>query len=114
LECYSCHSKDFAKNDYETPEKSLGFFGGGNELYNQEGKKMVSLNITMDEQAGIGSWPEEAFIKAVKAGILPNGQPALRYPMIPFSNLSDREVKAIFEYLKTIPKINNKVERSEQ
>jgi hypothetical protein len=31
--------------------------------------------------------------------------------MKPYADLSDGEVKAIFAYLKTIPKINNKVER---
>ncbi len=113
LECYSCHSKDFAKNDYETPEKSPGFFGGGNELFNPEGKKIISMNITMDEQTGIGTWSEENFILAVKSGVVPNGQPSLRNPMQPFSNLTDHEVKAIYEYLKTIPKLGNKVERSE-
>ena len=111
LECYSCHSKDFAKNDYETPEKSPGFFGGGNEIYNQEGKKLVTLNITMDENTGIGKWTEEQFIRAVKTGILSNDQPALRYPMDPYTNLTDKEVQAIYAYLKTIPKLDHKVER---
>ena len=111
LECFSCHSKDFAKNDFFTPEKSVGFFGGGNEMYNQDGKKLVTLNITMDENTGIGSWTEEQFIKAVKTGIIPTGGPALRYPMQPYSNLTDQEVKAIYAYLKTVPKLNHKVER---
>ena len=111
LECFSCHSKDFAKNDFYTPEKSVGYFGGGNEMFNQEGKKLVTLNITMDENTGIGTWTEEQFIKAVKSGLVPNGQPALRYPMQPYSNLTEQEVKAIYAYLKTIPKLNHKVER---
>lgn len=111
LECFSCHSKDFAKNDFYTPEKSEGFFGGGNEMFNGEGKKLVTLNITMDENTGIGKWTEEQFIKAVKSGQVPDGGPALRYPMQPYSNLSDQEVKAIYAYLKTVPKLNHKVER---
>lgn len=111
LECYSCHSKDFADNDYFNPPKSPGFFGGGNEIYDKEGKALKSLNITMDE-TGIGGWSEEDFVKAVKYGQLPNNQPGLRYPMQPYANLSDAEVKAIFAYLKTVPKINNKVDRN--
>ena len=111
LECFTCHSKDFAKNDYYNPEKSPGFFGGGNELYDPEGKKILSMNITMDPETGIGKWSEEDFIKAVKTGILPNGQPALRNPMQPYTNLTDAEVKAIYSYLKTVPVITNKVER---
>jgi mono/diheme cytochrome c family protein len=111
MDCFSCHSKDFAKNDYFNPEKSEGFFGGGNEMIGLEGKNLKSLNITMDE-TGIGSWSEEDFVKAVKYGIKPGNQPALRPPMQPYTGLSDGEVKAIYAYLKTIPKIKNKVDRS--
>ena len=80
-------------------------------MFNQEGKKLVTLNITMDENTGIGTWTEDQFINAVKSGLVPNAQPALRYPMQPYTNLTDQEVKAIFAYLKTVPKLNHKVER---
>jgi mono/diheme cytochrome c family protein len=111
LECFSCHSLDFAKNDYFNPEKSPGFFGGGNEMVGMEGKKLKTLNITMDE-TGIGGWSEEDFVKAVKTGIVPGNAPALRPPMQPYSNLTDSEVKAIYAYLKTVPRIKNKVDRN--
>jgi hypothetical protein len=111
LECYSCHSRDFTKNDYFNPPNSTGFFGGGNELTDPEGHKIKSLNITMDEATGIGKWSEENFVKAVKYGLVPDGQPALRPPMIPYSNLTDNEVKAIYAFLKTVPKQHNAVER---
>lgn len=111
LECFSCHSQDFAKNDYFNPEKSPGFFGGGNAMVGMDGQELKSLNITMDEETGIGKWSEEDFIKAVKYGQVPNGDQGLRIPMQPYTRLSDNEVKAIYAYLKTIPKIHNKVER---
>jgi cytochrome c1 len=76
-----------------------------------DGSKIHSLNLTMDEETGIGRWTEDEFVKAVKAGIVPNGQPALRPPMKPYADLTDGEAKAIYAYLKTIPKISNKVER---
>lgn len=111
VECYTCHSADFTTDDFVHPEKSKGFFGGGNKFELPGGKMIYSRNITMDEETGIGKWTEAEFIKAVKTGIVPNGQPALREPMAPFADLSDNEVKAIFAYLKTVPKIKNKVER---
>jgi cytochrome c2 len=114
LECFACHSQDFAKNDYFAPEKSPGFFAGGNKLYNKEGQELHSLNITMHEKNGIGKWSEDEFVKAVKYGQIPNNAPALRYPMSPYSLLTDKEAKAIFAYLKTIPKLDNKVERKFQ
>lgn len=112
MECFACHSKDFAKNDYYTPEKSEGFFGGGNDLRTETGLKIKSLNLTMDNETGIGSWTEEEFMKAVRSGLHPRGEPALRYPMIPYAGLTDPEVKAIYAYLKTVPVIKNKVVRN--
>lgn len=111
VECYTCHSADFQTDDFTTPEKSKGFFGGGNKFKMPDGSTISSLNLTMDEETGIGRWTEEEFVKAVKTGIVPNGQPALRQPMKPYADLSDGEAKAIYAYLKTIPKIHNKVER---
>jgi len=111
LECYACHSQDFSKNDYFTPEKSPGFFGGGNKMFDKEGHEMTTLNITMDPATGIGKWSEDEFVKAVRFGQVPDNQPALRYPMIAFANLTEAEAKAIFAYLKTVPVITNKVER---
>jgi len=113
LECYTCHSKDFAKVDFYSPEKSLGFFGGGNEqLRTPDGKKQIlSLNITPDEETGIGSWTEEQFSNAVRNAIVPSG-PALRQPMMPFVRLTDSEVHALYTYLRTVPKIKNKVDRT--
>jgi len=111
VECYACHSNDFAKNDYINPEKSKGFFGGGNEFKMPDGSKIYSRNLTMDEETGIGKWSEEDFVKALKTGIMPGSQPAVRTPMKPYVYLSDGEAKAIFAYLKTLPKISNQVDR---
>lgn len=111
LECYSCHSADFTKNDYVHPEKSEGFFGGGNKMTGLDGKEIITRNITMDEETGIGTWTEEQFIKAVKYGQTPHGQ-ALRIPMAPYTALTDSEASAVYAYLKTVPKIKNKVERN--
>jgi mono/diheme cytochrome c family protein len=113
LECYTCHSRDFAKVDFYTPEKSLGFFGGGNEqLRTPDGQKQIlSLNITPDEETGIGRWTEEQFSNAVRNGIVPNGA-ALRLPMQPYVRLTDGEIHALYSYLRTVPRINHKVDRS--
>ena len=108
-ECYQCHSKDFAKNDIINPEKSEGFFGGGNALLTREGKVIHSANITMDKETGIGNWTEDQFKNALKSGITPHG--TTRYPMDPWTLLTDEETSAIFAYLKTVPEIKNKVNR---
>src|ERR1017187_4352675 len=58
-ECYTCHSKDFATNNYGVPEKSPGYFGGGNKMYQLDGSKISTLNITSDKETGIGVWTED-------------------------------------------------------
>jgi len=105
--CYACHSADFKTMNELEPEKSVGFFGGGNPLLNKKGEIVPSANITMDE-TGIGDYTEEDFIKVIKTGMRKNGQ-QLRYPMIPYAILTDGEASAIYAYLQTIPKIKNKV-----
>ena len=75
-----------------------------------DGTMVTTMNLTPDEETGIGKWTEEQFVKALKTGIVPNG-PALRNPMIPYVQLTDEEAKAIFAYLKTVPKIKHAVSR---
>jgi len=109
--CYACHSADFKTNNELDVEKSEGFYGGGNPMLNEDGSVVVnSANITMDTETGIGNWTENDFIKTVKYGMCPNGNP-VKYPMEPYAGLDSAEVKAIFAYLKTVPVINKKVVR---
>ncbi len=108
--CYACHSADFTKQDPLHPEKSLGFYGGGNPMLNMKGELVPSANITTDKETGIGYWTKEQFREAVKYGKNPKGGP-LHYPMFPHTTLSDTEVDAIWAYLQTIPPIKNAVAR---
>lgn len=108
--CYACHSADFTKQDAAFPEKSLGYYGGGNPMLNFDKELVPSANITMDEETGIGKWTREQFLDATKYGKNPKGGP-LYYPMFPHTTLSDQEVNAIWAFLQTIPKIKNPVAR---
>jgi mono/diheme cytochrome c family protein len=112
VECFACHSADFKTVDFNNPEKSKGYFGGGNKFKMPGGSVIRSLNLTMDEETGIGKWTEEEFVRAVRTGVVPGGQQALRSPMKPYADLSESEVKAVYAYLKTIPKVKNHVERN--
>lgn len=107
--CFSCHSADFKTNNDLEPEKSEKFYGGGNLLLDLQRNEIKSLNITPDGETGIGNWTEQDFITAMRTGKRKNGE-QLRYPMIPYTRLTDNELKAIYAYLRTIPPIKNKVE----
>ena len=105
--CFMCHSKDFKTMNVLEPEKSEGFCGGGNHMQDKEGKEVITANVTFDE-TGIAKYTEDEFIQVVKFGKKRNGE-MVRYPMFPHSQLTDVEVKAMFAYLKTIPKIKNQI-----
>jgi mono/diheme cytochrome c family protein len=111
LECFSCHSADYKTDNWEVPELSKGYLGGGNKPLDREGKVIVTQNLTPDVETGIGSWTEQRFVNALKYGTMENDR-SLRFPMVPFIYLTDTEAKAIYAYLKTVPPIKNKVPRS--
>ncbi|MCB0556366.1 MAG: cytochrome c [Phaeodactylibacter sp.] len=105
-ECYGCHSASFETNNPMEPEKSPGFFAGGNPVPDEEFNTCISRNITPSKEHGIGSWTEEQFLSAVKGGIRPDGS-MLQHQMPRFAVLDDEEVRAIWAYLQTVPPSEN-------
>jgi mono/diheme cytochrome c family protein len=109
-QCHGCHSADFMSVVDLRPERSEGFFGGGNALTDLSGQIVRSANLTPDPETGIGRWSEDQFRRALVEGVRPDNRP-LRYPMVPFRALTDEEAAAIFAYLRSIPPIWNRVPR---
>jgi hypothetical protein len=109
FECFGCHSPDFKTINMLEPEKTPGYFSGGNSMLNPFGETILTSNLT-PSQSGIGNWSKEKFVRAVKSGIK-EGEETLRPPMSPYSMLTDKEIGAIFDYLQTIPSIENEVKR---
>lgn len=111
LDCFSCHSADFKTNNFLQPELSEGYFAGGNKPLDFDGRVKLTANLTPDKETGIGNWSKEQFILAVKYGQI-EGEQALSYPMMPYTQLTDKEAGAIYDYLQTLDPVKNKVERS--
>ena len=105
-QCYGCHSANFAKLDEQEPERSKGYFGGGNRLFDMAGRAVYSANLTPDRDFGIGGWTEDQFVRAVRHGIRPDGRP-LRAPMLPYRDLTDDEARAAFAYLQSVPRLRS-------
>lgn len=64
---------------------------------------IYSTNITPDPLAGIGSWTDEEFIRAMHTGVSADGSnlyPAFPYPA--FTKVSETDLKDIFSFLKTV------------
>ncbi|HNB82543.1 MAG TPA: hypothetical protein PLP14_10615 [Chitinophagaceae bacterium] len=106
LGCFQCHSENFKTNNEIEPEKSVGFFGGGNPMLDMEGNVVNSMNITPDPESGIGKYSEYEFMTLLHTGRRPDGK-MVRYPMEPYPMLNEKELKAIYAYLKTVPPLHN-------
>ncbi|MBF9237638.1 c-type cytochrome [Hymenobacter sp. BT683] len=104
-QCYFCHSQSISTNNEANPELSKGYLGGGDKMLDDDLQVRISRNLTMDPETGLGKWNEAQFSKAVKFGMAPTG--ILHGPMPKFSTLTDDEVRALWAYLKTVPKIKN-------
>ena len=70
-----------------------------------------TMNLTPDQNTGLGIWTEDMFIKTLREGKhMATSRPIL--PPMPwqvYRNFTDDDLKAIFAYLKTIPPIANHV-----
>ncbi len=109
-DCYPCHSRDFKKVKMDFPEQSEGYMGGGNILITPNGNQIFSANLTPDEKTGIGSWTEDDFRNAMLVQKNKAGH-SLRNPMLPYNGMTNAEIHGIWQYLQTIPKISNEVNR---
>jgi len=107
--CFECHTPmtptgpDLAK---------LG--AGGLEITLAPGMSVMTPNITPDKETGIGNWSDADIKKAMIEGITPTGghiSPPMPFPW--FKNMTPEEVDAVVAYLRTIPAVPNKVERTE-
>jgi len=104
--CADCHSASFETYNPVEPEKSPGYFGGGNPAAIGDMEPVLTANLTMDEEEGIGRWTSDEFLTALKYGKKPDGS-IVRYPMLPYTFMDSSDAYAIYEYLKTIPEIGS-------
>src|SRR5688500_5742002 len=70
-----------------------------------------AMNLTPDENTGIGSWSEETFVKALRTG----RHMGVSRPILPpmpwwaFRKFNDEDLKSVYAYLRTIPPVKNRV-----
>jgi mono/diheme cytochrome c family protein len=105
--CGNCHTPRDASGEIGTKH-----LAGGLEIREPFGVAVTS-NITPDPDTGLGRWSDDEIIRAIREGTRRDGR-RLGPPM-PFHlyrTLSDRDVQAIVQYLRTVPPVYNAVGRS--
>jgi mono/diheme cytochrome c family protein len=70
-----------------------------------------TANLTPDIDTGLGRWSEADFIRTIRTGRhMGRGREVLPpMPIMVYNNFTDRDLKAIFAYLRSLPPIRNKV-----
>jgi len=70
-----------------------------------------TANLTPDAETGLGKWTAKDFKETMRTGRhLGRGRAILPPMPIPaYSQMNDRDLEAIFTYLRTVPAVNNKV-----
>ena len=70
-----------------------------------------AMNLTPDENTGIGSWSETTFVQAIRTGKhMGVSRPILPpMPWTAFRNLSDEDLRSIYAYLRTVKPIHNRI-----
>lgn len=68
-------------------------------------------NLTPHETSGLGIWTERMFVDALRTGRHMGRSRPIQPPMpwMAYSALTDRELRSIYAYLRTIPPIDNLV-----
>jgi mono/diheme cytochrome c family protein len=106
--CGNCHTPK-GPNGKAIAGKELS---GGNPIESPI-FQAIPGNITPDKETGIGNWTDDQIVDAIRNGKRPSG--TIIGPPMPiafYRGMSDSDVRAIVAYLRTVPAISNKVEKS--
>jgi mono/diheme cytochrome c family protein len=70
-----------------------------------------AINLTPDEETGIGLWPEQVFVNAMKTGRhMGVGRPIMPpMPWPAYAKMTGDDLKAVYAYLKSLPPRKNQV-----
>jgi len=111
--CKDCHSKSEKGDPIPGME-----FGGGEEFPIPSGT-VRSMNISPENETGIGQWTKEIFIKRFKqydndsAKVVAVSEHDFNTPMpwTMYAGMTENDLSAIYDYLRTAKPVRNQVER---
>jgi mono/diheme cytochrome c family protein len=108
----SGHPQDLKLPPAKLPERPWVMLGAAtNTAFAGPWGTTFAANLTPDLHTGMGVWTEDMFVKAMKTGKHMGGGRHILPPMPQpaYANMTDEDLKAIYTYLRTIPKISNMV-----
>ena len=87
-------------------------FAGGLEMdseFEPDRYYFITPNLTPDSTGRLFGWTPDMFIKRFRMGRL---MPGTHMPWGPFSRMSDDELRAIYNYLKTVKPVKSSVRQT--
>jgi mono/diheme cytochrome c family protein len=88
-----------------------GLTYGGGEILKGPWGEVTSANITQDA-SGISYYDDAMFLQAMRTGYVKARKLSSIMPFGEFANLNDDDLKAIFAYLRTLPRVKHTVDNS--
>ena len=110
--CFQCHSP----HDMSNPALPIldGMKGAGWPMDDTPGLgSVVAPNITPDPETGIGNWTDDEIARAIREGVSRDG--TALFPIMPyqsFRDMSDEDLASVVVYLRTIPPVKRRLERT--
>ena len=111
--CGDCHSP-MDDRGRPLPGRELS---GGNPFPTGDGWVAHTANITPDSATGIGLWTREGFVSNIRQRAAAAGSPLSEsvrltpMPWIAFAGMTDEDLGAVYDYLRTVPPVRNEVIR---
>lgn len=102
--CSGCHTP--VTDDEKVKSGEQVAFRGGRPFVLPIGT-LHSLNITPDDETGIGKVPDSVLARSLRYGVARDGR-AL-FDFMPFHNLSDEDLVAVLSFLRAQPAVKNEV-----
>jgi len=101
--CGSCHTqRNMATGEFTGPR-----FGGATGFDAMPDHSWSPPNITADEKTGkLARFTEDQFVARIRAG---RAIPHSPMPWQTFQHLTEEDIRAIYRYLQTVPKVTNDV-----
>jgi mono/diheme cytochrome c family protein len=107
--CFECHTPLGPKGQPDMSKMGAG----GMDITLAPGMVVRTPNITSDPETGIGKWSDDDIRNALTKGVTPTGghlSPPMPFPW--FKTMTPEDIDAVIAFVRTIPPVVNKVERT--
>ncbi|WP_020656070.1 c-type cytochrome [Massilia niastensis] len=80
--------------------------GGGHEVFNGDGMRVVAPNITTGQNGVVADYTSEDWVRVLRHGLKPGGQPVLIMPSEDWARMSNQDAGALISYAQQLPPVS--------